>query len=54
MTADLLLSEIEASLGDAWRLDVLEERNGTAPPGSASSLMGSDASGMKNKCCSKN
>lgn len=30
MTADLLLSEIEASLGDAWRLDVLEERNGTA------------------------
>lgn len=28
--ADLLLSEIEASLGDAWRLDVLEERNGTA------------------------
>lgn len=29
-------------------------RNGTAPPGSASSLMGSDASGMKNKCCSKN
>ena len=24
MTADLLLSEIEASLGDAWRLDVLE------------------------------
>ena len=52
MTADLLLSEIEASLGDAWRLDVLED--GTAPPGSASSLMGSDASGMKNKCCSKN
>lgn len=30
MTADLFLSEIEASLGDAWRLDVLEERNGTA------------------------
>lgn len=30
MTADLLLSEIEASLGDARRLDVLEERNGTA------------------------
>lgn len=30
MTADLPLSEIEASLGDAWRLDVLEERNGTA------------------------
>lgn len=30
MIADLLLSEIEASLGDAWRLDVLEERNGTA------------------------
>lgn len=52
MTADLLLSEIEASLGDAWRLDVLEERNGTAR--TASSLMGSDASGMKNKCCSKN
>ena len=52
MTADLLLSEIEASLGNAWRLDVLEERNGTAR--TASSLMGSDASGMKNKCCSKN
>ena len=30
MTADLFLSEIEASLGDSWRLDVLEERNGTA------------------------
>lgn len=30
MTADLLLSELEASLGDAWRLDVLGERNGTA------------------------
>lgn len=30
MTADLFLSEIEASLGDAWRLDVLEERYGTA------------------------
>ena len=51
MTADLLLSEIEASLGDAWRLDVLEERNGTARIRVV--LMGSDASGMKNKCCSK-
>ena len=30
MTADLLLSELEASLGDAWRLDVLGERNGIA------------------------
>ena len=30
MAADLLLSELEASLGDSWRLDVLGERNGTA------------------------
>lgn len=30
MMADLLLSELEASLGDAWRLDVLEKRNGIA------------------------
>lgn len=29
MAADLLLSELEASLGDSWRLDVLGERNGT-------------------------
>lgn len=31
MTAGLLLSEIEASLGDAWRLDVLEERHRPDP-----------------------
>ena len=30
MTADLFLSELEASLGATWQLDVLGERNGTA------------------------